>query len=134
MITKGAEMKKRYLCLAIVSLLTLIPIAVADPMQELIETLGSEYEALIPPPSGSIGTDYPSRQAALGSLYTTRSIGLIYYQNKQMLARQEALLNRYDQVIQQNRQIINLLRTISERITPTEQLEPHASSIDGYTE
>ncbi len=103
-------------------------------MQELIETLGSEYEALKPPPSGSIGTDYPSRQAALGSLYTTRSIGLIYYQNKEMLNRQEALLNRYDQVIRQNRQIINLLQTISERIKPPEPVETPEPVEGGYSE
>ena len=127
-------MKIRYLCLAIVSLLTILPPAVADPMQELIETLGNEYEALIPPPSGSIGTDYPSRQAALGALYTTRSIGLIYYQNKEMLSQQDALLRRYDQVIQQNRQIINLLRSISERIKPPEPQALPASDGKGYSE
>ena len=103
-----------------VCLLVMIPWVNADPMQELIETLGSEYEALMPPPSGSVGTDYPVRQAALGSLYTARSIGLIYYQNQAMLARQEALLGRYDQVIEQNRQIIRLLKIISERTLPVD--------------
>ena len=127
-------MKTRYLCLAIVSLLTILPLAVADPMRELIETLGNEYEALMPPPSGSIGTDYPSRQAALGSLYTARSIGLIYYQNKEMLSQQDALLRRYDQVIQQNRQIINLLRSISERIKPPEPQAVPALEGEGYSE
>ncbi len=127
-------MKTRYLCLTIVSLLIMLPLAVADPMQELMETLGNEYEALIPPPSGSIGTDYPSRQAALGSLYTTRSIGLIYYQNKEMLSQQEALLRRYDQVLQQNRQIINLLKTISERMTLPEPQEVPALDGEGYSE
>ena len=113
-------MKTRYLCFTLIGLLTMIPLAGADPMQTLIETLGSEYEALMPPPSGSVGTDYPVRQAALGSLYTARSIGLLYYQNQEMLARQEALLGRYDQVIEQNRQIIRLLKIISDRTIPVD--------------
>ncbi len=111
-------MKTRYLCFTLIFLLTVISAAHSDPMQELIQTLGDEYEALMPPPSGSVGTDYPARQSALGSLYTARSIGLIYYQNQEMLARQEALLSRYDQVIEQNRQIIKLLKIISDRTLP----------------
>jgi hypothetical protein len=109
----------------------------ADPMRELIENLGSEYEALVPPPSGSVGTDYPNRQAALGSLYTARSIGLLYYQNQEMLSQQEALLNRYDRVIEQNRQIIRLLKIISEQpsAAPAEASPPPAgNSSGGYTE
>jgi hypothetical protein len=113
-------MKTSYFCFTMVCLLAMIPVVNADPMQELIETLGSEYEALMPPPSGSVGTDYPVRQAALGSLYTARSIGLLYYQNQAMLAGQEALLSRYDQVIEQNRQIIRLLKVISERTLPVD--------------
>ncbi len=109
----------------------------ADPMSELIETLGSEYAALKPAPSGSVGTDYPSRQAALGSLYTARSIGLIYYQNQKMLSRQEALLNRYDRVIDQNRQIIRLLKIISEQSStaPAETSSlPAGNPTGSYTE
>ena len=115
----------------------MINLANADPMQELIETLGNEYEALMPPPSGSVGTDYPVRQAALGSLYTTRSLGLIYYQNQEMLVRQEALLGRYDRVIEQNRQIIRLLKIISERTLPMEAPLPpqnQGNPVGRYTE
>lgn len=130
-------MKTRYLCITLIGLLTMVPWVNADPMQELIETLGGEYEALIPPPSGSVGTDYPVRQAALGSLYTARSIGLLYYQNQEMLARQEALLGRYDQVIEQNRQIIRLLKVISERTLPIDApLPPQnpGNPVGRYTE
>ena len=130
-------MKTRYLCFAMVWLLALVHAVNADPMQDLIETLGSEYEALMPPPSGSVGTDYPVRQAALGSLYTARSIGLIYYQNQEMLARQAALLGRYDQVIEQNRQIIRLLKIISERTLPVDAPLPRQNPGDPvgrYTE
>lgn len=133
-------MKTSCICLLAAFFLILIPVAHADPMQELIETLGSEYEALMPPPSGSVGTDYPTRQAAIGSLYTARSVGLIYYQNQEMLARQEALLSRYDQVIEQNRQIIRLLKVISERALPIEAVPSEgqgpsgANPVGRYTE
>ena len=130
-------MKKYMFGLVILITSTIAASAQADPMRELIETLGSEYEALMPPPSGSVGTDYPTRQAALGSLFTARSIGLIYYQNQEMLSRQEALLNRYDRVIEQNRQIIRLLKIISEQppAAPGEDSPPPPGNpTGGYTE
>ncbi len=130
-------MKKYLFGLVILLFLTISVSAQADPMRELIETLGSEYEALIPAPSGSVGTDYPTRQAALGSLYTARSIGLIYYQNQEMLSRQEELLSRYDRVIEQNRQIIRLLKIISEQppaIPGEDSPLPSGIPTGGYTE
>jgi len=96
----------------------------ADPMEELIQSLGDEYEALIPAPNSSVGTDYPTRQAALGSLYTARSMGLIYQQNQEMLSRQGELADKYDEVIDQNREIIRLLTVIAERIEPAEDEPP----------
>ena len=96
----------------------------ADPMEELIQSLGDEYEALRPAPNSSVGTDYPTRQAALGSLYTARSMGLIYQQNQEMLSRQGELADKYDEVIDQNREIIRLLTIISERIKPVEDEPP----------
>jgi len=96
----------------------------ADPMEELIRSLGDEYEALRPAPNSSVGTDYPTRQAALGSLYTARSMGLIYQQNQEMLSRQGELADKYDEIIDQNREIIRLLTIISERIKPVEDEPP----------
>jgi hypothetical protein len=96
----------------------------ADPMEELIQSLGDKYEALIPAPNSSVGTDYPTRQAALGSLYTARSMGLIYQQNQEMLSRQGELADKYDEIIDQNREIIRLLTIISERIEPVEYEPP----------
>jgi elongation factor P--beta-lysine ligase len=96
----------------------------ADPMEELIQSLGDEYEALIPAPNSSVGTDYPTRQAALGSLYTARSMGLIYQQNQEMLSRQAELADKYDEIIDQNREIIRLLAVIAERIEPVSDEPP----------
>ena len=70
-------------------------------MEELIQSMDNDYEALVPAPNSSVGTDYPTRQAALGALYTTRSMGLIYQQNQEMLSRQGELADKYDQIIEQ---------------------------------
>jgi hypothetical protein len=94
----------------------------ADPMDELIQSLNNEYESLIPAPNSSVGTDYPTRQAALGSLYTARSMGLIYQQNQDMLSQQRDLAEKYDEIIEQNREIIRLLRLIAERMEPVDEV------------
>ena len=93
----------------------------ADPMDELIESLTNEYESMIPAPNSSVGTDYPTRQAALGSLYTARSVGLVYEQNQEMLSQQRELTDKYDEIIEQNREIIRLLGVIAERLEPVEE-------------
>ena len=93
----------------------------ADPMDELIESLTNEYESMIPAPNSSVGTDYPTRQAALGSLYTARSVGLVYEQNQEMLSQQRELTDKYDEIIEQNREIIRLLGVIAERLESVEE-------------
>lgn len=96
--------------------------ATADPMDELIESLNREYEALVPEPYSSVGTDYPTRQAALGSLYTARSVGLIYEQAQEMLSGQRELNQKYDEIIAQNRELIRLLSVIAERLETPEEV------------
>ena len=44
----------------------MIPLAGADPMQTLIETLGSEYEALMPPPQWFRRHGLPRPSGSLG--------------------------------------------------------------------
>jgi len=103
-----------------VAILSAAVVAFADPMEDLIQSLNNEYEDLVPAPNSSVGTDYPSRQAALGALYTTRSMGLIYRQNQEMLSQQGELADKYDQIIEQNREIIRLLNVIAERLEPVD--------------
>ena len=124
-------MKRVMLVMLIMAILASAVYVSADPMEELIQSLGDEYEALIPAPNSSVGTDYPTRQAALGSLYTARSMGLIYQQNQEMLSRQGELADKYDEIIDQNREIIRLLTVISERIAPDED-EPPGTPGSGY--
>jgi hypothetical protein len=114
-------MKQSMIGILMVAILVSAVCVNADPMEELIQSLGDEYEAMIPAPNSSVGTDYPTRQAALGSLYTARSLGLIYQQNQEMISRQGELSEKYDEIIDQNREIIRLLTVISERIEPVEE-------------
>ena len=126
-------MKRGMLCILFMAILASAVCVAADPMEELIQSLGDEYEALIPAPNSSVGTDYPTRQAALGSLYTARSMGLIYQQNQEMLTRQGELADKYDEIIDQNREIIRLLTIISERIEPADD-EPPGTPGSGYSD
>ena len=114
-------MKRSMMLIMVLSVLSAAVYVFADPMEELIQSMDNEYEALVPAPNSSVGTDYPTRQAALGALYTTRSMGLIYQQNQEMLSRQGELADKYDQIIEQNREIIRLLTLISERVEPVEE-------------
>ena len=116
---------KRTLILAVLMVLVSATASVlADPMDELIQSLDNEYDALTPAPNSSVGTDYPLRQAALGSLYATKSMGLIYQQNQEMLSRQGELAEKYDEIIDQNREIIRLLSIIAERLEPAGEMVP----------
>ncbi len=125
-------MKKSMVLIMILAILSVTVYVFADPMEELIQSLDNEYEAMVPPPNSSVGTDYPTRQAALGALYTARSMGLIYQQNQEMLSRQGELADKYDQIIEQNREIIRLLTLISERVEPVENVPGTPGS--GYSD
>jgi hypothetical protein len=115
-------MKSRWMVGLLLVLLTTAGGVLADPMDELIDSLNNEYESLIPAPNSSVGTDYPTRQAALGSLYTARSVGLIYQQNQEMLSQQRDLADKYDEIIAQNREMIRLLSVIAARLEPVDEI------------
>lgn len=88
--------------------------ATADPLAELMEEFSKEYDAARPPtPYSSVNSDYKLKQAALGSIYTTRTLGLLYRQNQQLMEKYDEMLLKYDQVIEQNKQIIDLLSILA---------------------
>ncbi len=125
-------MKHRTIICLAAAVLAIAVCAYADPMEDLIQSLGDEYETLKPAPNSSVDTDYPTRQAAIGALYTARSMGLIYQQNQEMLSRQSELADKYDQIIDQNREMIRLLTVIAERIEPVEEVPGTPGS--GYSD
>ena len=125
-------MKLRFAAAVFFMIVLMAVSAWSDPMQELIDTLEQDYQRMVPGPNSSVGTDYPTRQAALGALYTNRAIGLLYEQNQEVISKQEDLLDRYDRIIDQNQKIIELLTIISEKITPEVAVPPSAPG-SGYS-
>lgn len=86
----------------------------ADPMDDLIERFTHEYEAIEPPSRySSVRSDYKLGQAALGTFYTTQTLGLLYRQNQQLLEKYDEMLLKYDQIIQQNKEIIRILSVLA---------------------
>lgn len=87
----------------------------ADPMDDLLREYQEEFEAAKPPPQSSVHADYKFDQIAMGGLFTARSLRLLYQQTQESLRRQDEILLKYDQIIQQNNEIIRLLQEISEK-------------------
>ena len=103
---------------AMVISLFLCNYAQSDPMSHLIQQYGSDYEALVPPPNSSVRTDYKQEQIALGALYTTKAIGLLYQQNQLLIEKYDATLIKYDELIKQNKEIIRILTVIAAQEKP----------------
>jgi hypothetical protein len=103
-----------YACLLAVGLIA-VPRGMANPMNELIDALSSDYESLTPAPHSSVNTDYAIRQVARSTFVTNKSLELIYEQNAELLNRQQDLMERYDRMIEQNDEMIRLLSTIATR-------------------
>jgi len=86
----------------------------SDPLSDLMEQFSKEYNATKPPsPYSSVDSDYKIKQAALGSIYTTKTLGLLYRQNQQLLGKYDEMLQKYDEIIEQNKQIIELLSVLA---------------------
>ncbi|MBW2094085.1 MAG: hypothetical protein JRI80_04280 [Deltaproteobacteria bacterium] len=86
----------------------------SDPLSDLMEDFSKEYDATKPPtPYSSVNSDYTLKQTALGSIYTTRTLGLLYRQNQQLMEKYDEMLQKYDQIIEQNKQIIELLSVLA---------------------
>lgn len=108
-----AYMKK---CIMLLLCLGVVIPAYGDEMNALINELDHKYNALTPAPNSSINNDYKLSQTALGSLYVAKSLALIYEQNQR-------ISGKYDRIIEQNREIIKLLKKIAQR-APAENATP----------
>jgi hypothetical protein len=81
---------------------------------DLMNEFGQAFEALQPTvPGSSVNSDYKIGQTALGTFYTTKTLGLIYDQNQELSQKYDRMLEKYDEVIQQNQEIIRLLRIMA---------------------
>jgi len=104
-------MKKLLILQVILAALFVLPgYGHCDPLEDLMEQFGKEYDAEKPPSAySSINSDYRLKQTALSSLYTTKTLGLLYRQNQQLLDRYNEMIQKYDRLIEQNDRIIELL-------------------------
>ncbi|MFW6331867.1 MAG: hypothetical protein ACOC23_01055 [Thermodesulfobacteriota bacterium] len=99
--------------------LWLIPgTAIGDPMGELMDEYQQDFKAVVPEPYSSVNSDYKLEQIAMGGLYITKSLSILFDQNRVMAARQEEMIRKYDQMIEQNREIIRLLNRIAKQGQP----------------
>jgi hypothetical protein len=86
----------------------------SDPLSDLMEQFAKDYDATKPPsPYSSVDSDYKIKQAALGSIYTTRTLALLYRQNEELVEKYDEMLRKYDEMIEQNKQIIDLLSDLA---------------------
>lgn len=90
----------------------------ADQMDELMDRYDAEFSAAVPAPNSSVHSDYKFDQIAMGGLYTTKSLQLIYQQNQELIAKQDDLIDKYNEMIEQNREIIRLLKVIAREPPP----------------
>jgi hypothetical protein len=103
---------KKKLLIAIYFLLVLISpkISLGQSIDEINEQYSKDYEALKPPSSSSsVKSDYVFEQTALSTQQTARLLKLIYEQNQAMLANYQGVLEKFDEIIRQNNEIIKLL-------------------------
>jgi hypothetical protein len=89
----------------------------SDSMDDLSNEFSKSYGNLKPPPNSSVGSDYKLDQVALGTLYTNKSLHLIYKQNSEMADKYNILIEKYDRIIDQNKEIIRLLSIIAKQGT-----------------
>ncbi len=88
----------------------------ADPLDDLLSEFDKQYEAIKPPSEySSINTDYKLGQTALGTLYTTKAIALLYKQNQKLIEKYDEMLRKYDEIIRQNKEIIRILSAIAKK-------------------
>ena len=85
----------------------------SDSVDNLARELSEEFEKRVPGDNSSVDSDYKLEQIALGTLYTTRILQLMYGQDKDMIYKINLLSEKYDRIIEQNKEIINLLKKIA---------------------
>ncbi len=79
---------------------------------EITDRFTERFNALVPPQSSSVHSDYLFEQIALGSEYSVRMLDMIHNQNRELNEKYDLLLERYDTMIRQNNEMIELLKKI----------------------
>ncbi len=111
--------KQRIFWVIVLSIVLGCPSAIlSESMDEMAEQYEKEYQALVPPPNSSMNSDYKLGQVALGTMYTGKSIKRLYDQYQKQIDQNQIMMLKYDEIIRQNNEIINLLKIISKKGMP----------------
>lgn len=76
---------------------------------DLSDTFSEKYKSLVPSENTSVRSDYLFEQIALGSEYTIKMLEQMNSQNDERNEKIDILINKFDTLIEQNKQIIKLL-------------------------
>lgn len=82
---------------------------------DLNHEFNEAFQALVPPPNSSVNSDYLFEQAALGSRYTVEMLDRIYQENRQLNEKYDRMIEAYDLLLEQNREMISLLKQLAEK-------------------
>ncbi|MFK5952274.1 MAG: hypothetical protein QM498_04390 [Desulfobacterium sp.] len=82
---------------------------------DITDQFSEKYTSLVPAPNSSVGSDYLFEQMALGSEYTVRMLDLIHDQHISLSEKYDRILEKYDLMEAQNKEIIFLLKKIAEK-------------------
>ncbi len=82
---------------------------------DITDQFSEKYNSLVPAPNSSVGSDYLFEQIALGSEYTVRMLDLIREQNNSLSDKYDRILEKYDLMEAQNKEIIFLLKKMVEK-------------------
>ena len=83
--------------------------AFCESFDKLTNEFGVEFEALKPLPNSSLNADFKQAQIALGAVYTIKALRLLYIQNQELINKNDDIKDKYDEIIEQNRELIKLL-------------------------
>ena len=104
-------------CMAFLLPLILTPKAsFGESIDDVFDQFDKEYEALEPPSKGSsVRADYRIEQTAVASFYTAKILKLLAQQNQEISSKYDMMLQKDDQIIEQNNKIIELLSRLPEK-------------------
>ena len=110
-------MRRKMMCIFLLVLIcpACPTVLLGESMDELAEQYEKAYEAAVPAPNSSVNTDYKMEQVALGTMYMTKSLKMLYDQNRKLIDQNASILLKYDEVIRQNNEMIRLLKMIAQK-------------------
>ncbi|WDN90977.1 hypothetical protein BuS5_03948 [Desulfosarcina sp. BuS5] len=96
--------------------------AFCESIDELVDEFGVEFESLKPLPNSSINADFKQAQIALGAVYTIKALRLLHIQNQELINKKDEIKDKYDEIIEQNRELIRLLSILVKKETKNNRL------------